>query len=49
MVHLQPEEIIESFINRESVFSDRLRKKIQILGDEVDDNTFIDMLNCRIN
>lgn len=49
MVHLQPEEIIESFITRESEFSNRLRKKIQILGDEVDDNTFIEMLQCRIN
>ena len=49
MVHLQPEEIIEGFINRESVFSERLRKKTQILGDEVDDNTFIEMLNSRIN
>ncbi len=28
MVHLQPEEIIESFIKRESQFSERLRKKI---------------------
>lgn len=47
MVHLQPEEIIESFIKRESVFSDRLRKKTQILGDEVDDSTFIEMLQSR--
>lgn len=49
MVHLQPEQIIESFIKRESVFSERLRKKVQILGDEVDDNTFIEMLQSRIN
>lgn len=49
MVHLQPEQIIESFIKRESVFSDRLRKKTQIQGDEVDDNTFIEMLQCRVN
>jgi len=44
MVHLQPEQIIESFVGRESEFSARLRKKIQMLGDEVDDNTFIEML-----
>lgn len=49
MVHLQPEQIIESFVKRESVFSERLRKKVQILGDEVDDNTFIEMLQTRIN
>ena len=48
MVHLKPEEIIESFISRESCFSDRLRKKTQIMGDEVDDTTFIEMLKCRI-
>lgn len=44
MVHLRPEEIIESFIKRESVFSDRLRRKTQIMGDEVDDTAFIEML-----
>jgi adenylate kinase family enzyme len=49
MVHLRPEQIIESFVKRESVFSERLRKKVQILGDEVDDNTFIEMLQTRIN
>ena len=48
LVHLQPEEIIESFIKRDSVFSERLRKKTQIMGDEVDDTTFIEMLQSRI-
>lgn len=41
MVHLHPEEIIESFVPRESIFSKNLREKTQIKGDEVDDNTFI--------
>jgi adenylate kinase family enzyme len=49
MVHLCPEQIIENFVGRESEFSLRLRKKIQMLGDEVDDNTFIEMLQTRIN
>jgi adenylate kinase len=47
MIHLKPEDIIESFISRESCFSDRLRRKTQIMGDEVDDSTFIEMLKCR--
>lgn len=47
MVHLRPEEIIEFFINKESHFSEKLRKKIQIEGSEVDDTTLIDMLAMR--
>jgi adenylate kinase family enzyme len=48
MVHLEPSQIIESFVKRESVFSERLRRKTQIMGDEVDDTTFIEMLKARI-
>ncbi len=48
MVHLRPEEIIQSFITRQSVFSERLCKKTQLMGDEVDDLTFIEMLQSRI-
>lgn len=47
MVHLRPEEIIEFFINKESHFSEKLRKRIQIEGSEVDDTTLIDMLAMR--
>ena len=49
MVHLRPEQIIESFVSRVSYFSERLRKKTQILGEEVDDTTFIEMLKSRIS
>ena len=48
MVHLKPEEIIEYFVNKESEFSEKLRRRIQLEGSEIDDTTFIDMLAVRI-
>ena len=48
MIHLRPEDIIEYFINKESEFSEKLRKRIQLEGAEIDDTTFIDMLAVRI-
>jgi adenylate kinase family enzyme len=48
MVHLKPEEVIDFFVKRESVFSERLRKRLMIQGEEVDDNSFIEMLHQRI-
>jgi len=48
MIHLKPEEIIEYFVNKESDFSEKLRKRIQLEGSEIDDTTFIDMLAVRI-
>ena len=48
MVHLRPQDIIDFFVKRESVFSERLRRRIMNLGEEVDDSNFVEMLSQRI-
>jgi len=48
MVHLKPDEIIESFIKRDCFFSESLRTVMNNGGKHIDDNQMIKLIARRI-